>query len=160
VSTALNGVSIPVNGEEEVTATPISVVLGDEHVPMRRSLRMLLDGEPGIQVIGEAGDPPTAALQVQDHLPNVLILDMDLGAGGSARSSGAGLALTSFVRATAPQTQVVLLTMQEHPGFVRRAFDAGAVGLVRKDLAEIELPAAVRVAARGERYVSATFAGM
>jgi DNA-binding NarL/FixJ family response regulator len=138
---------------------PILVVLADDHAGMRRTLRLLLDGEEGIRVVAEAGDLPDAARQVYDHRPHVLVLDTNLR---QATDTGLGanvLEFTASLRATAHRTQVVLVTMQEHGAFVPRAFDAGALGFVRKDLAEAELPDAVRAAARGERYASARFVG-
>jgi DNA-binding NarL/FixJ family response regulator len=140
-------------------AAPILVVLADDHVAMRRSLRLLLDGELGIRVVAEAADLGDAARLLSDHRPHVLVLDLGLSARPGSEFGGTGLEFTMFVRSSAPATQVVLVTMQEHGGFVSRAFDAGALGFVRKDLAEAELPDAVRAAARGERYSSARFVG-
>jgi DNA-binding NarL/FixJ family response regulator len=139
---------------------PIRVVLAEDHIRMRRSLRLLLDSEHGVLVVAEAADIPTAARHVLDHRPQVLVLDMGMAAQDASAGLGrSGLELTSFVRTAAPETQVVLMTMQEHPGLVRRALEAGAVGLVRKDLAESELPEAVRAAASGAVYARQHLSG-
>ena len=149
------------HGVGELSVAPIMVVLADDHVAMRRSLRLLLDGERGIQVVAEAGDAATAARHVRDLRPHVLVVDMGLGASDSAGPAlRSGLELATFVRTNTPETQVVLITMQEHRGFVRRALAAGALGFVRKDRAETELPDAVRAASRGEPYTSATLIGV
>jgi DNA-binding NarL/FixJ family response regulator len=139
---------------------PIRVVLAEDHAGMRRSLRLLLNSERGMLVVAEAADLLTAARHVLDHKPQVLVLDMGMAAqNGPAGLRRSGLELTSFVRTAAPETQVVLMTMQEHPGLVRRALEAGAVCLVRKDLAESGLPEAVRAAARRDAYASKHLSG-
>ncbi len=133
----------------------ILVVLADDHEVMRRNLKALLDGEQDIRVVAEAGDLAAAARQVREHAPHVLVLDLRLRDESAGGLRGSGLELTALVRSQMPGTQVVVVTMQENEAFVNKAADAGAVGFVRKDLAETELVDAVRAAARGERYTSA-----
>ncbi|MGO9902414.1 MAG: response regulator transcription factor [Solirubrobacteraceae bacterium] len=134
---------------------PILVVLADDHEVMRRNLKALLDGEHDIRVVAEAGDLVAAADQVREHAPQVLVLDLRLPDGSTTdRLSGSGLELTALVRTQMPSTQVVVITMQENEAFVGKTVDSGAVGFVRKDMAETELVDAVRAAARGERYTS------
>jgi len=133
---------------------PIIVVLADHHEAMRRNLRALLDGERDIEVVAEAGDLASAALEVHKHLPHVLVIDLRLRVGSAVARSGDGLELTARVRSQMPFTQVVVVTMQENEAFVDKAVSAGAIGFVRKELAELELVDAVRAAARGERFTS------
>ncbi len=133
----------------------ILVVLADDHAAMRRNLKALLDGEQDIKVVAEAGDLAAAARQVREHVPHVLVLDLRLRDESAEGLGGSGLELTALVRSQMPSTQVVVVTMQENEAFVNKAAAAGAVGFVRKDLAETELVDAVRAAARGERYTSA-----
>jgi len=126
---------------------PIRVVLADDHALMRRSLKLLLEGEHDVEVIGEADDLPAVARQVDEHRPHVLVLDLGMPGGSSIEEIG-------LLRERRPDTQIVVVTMKDSPVFAQRAFAAGAVGFVAKDLADDELPAAVRAAARGEEYVS------
>ena len=140
--------------------TPILVVLAEDHVPMRRTLRLLLERESGIRVVAEAGDLSMVERHVEEHRPHVLVLDHGLPSGPDAAFVGTGIEFVAFVRARVPQTQIVLVTMQEHRAFMHRALDAGALGIVRKDMAETELPDAVRAAARGERYTSSHMLGI
>ena len=128
-------------------ATPITVVLAENHGVVRRSLRRLLDAGEYVKVIAEALDLPTAAQRVQTHRPRVLVLDLGLTNGSSVET-------ITRLRAAVPRTQVVALTMEESPLFAQQAFDAGAVGLVLMDRADSELLEAVHRAARGEEYVS------
>jgi two-component system response regulator NreC len=125
----------------------ITVVLADDHAPVRRSLRRLLDGAQHVNVIAEASDLTTAAQEVHERLPRVLVIDLDLPNGSSMET-------VRRLRAQVPYTEVIVLTMDESPLFAEQAFDAGAVGFVLKDRADSELVAAVHHAARGEEYVS------
>jgi len=128
-------------------AQTIRVVLADDHVPMRRSLRLLLDGEEGLEVVAEADDNASAGRHVQLHQPHVLVLDVGLRDGSSIEA-------IRTLSDRAPQTRIVVLTMEDSPIFAQRALTAGAVAFVAKDLADAELPRAVRAAALGEEYVS------
>jgi len=131
----------------KVQETSITVVLADDHAAVRRSLRRLLDGAQHVNVIAEAADLTTATREVHARLPRVLVLDLGLPDGSSIETVGR-------LRAHAPRTEVVVLTMDESPLFAQQAFDAGAVGFVLKDRADSELVDAVHRAAHGEEYVS------
>ncbi|HEY2655274.1 MAG TPA: response regulator transcription factor [Solirubrobacteraceae bacterium] len=126
---------------------PIRVVLADDHAAVRRSLRLLLDGEDGLQVVAEAGDLQTAARHMHAHAPHVLVLDLQMSGGSSIEP-------IRRLRAQVPRTEIVVVTMEQSRAFAQRAIDAGAVGFVLKDRADTELPAAVRRAAEGREYVS------
>jgi two-component system, NarL family, response regulator NreC len=128
-------------------SAPISVVLADDHVPMRRSLRLLLDGEPDLEVVAEAGDHTAAAREVHGHHPKVLVLDLRMG----GRSS---LEAVRTLSERVPQTRIVVISMEDNPVFAQRALTAGALGFVAKDLADVELPQAVRAAAADHEFVS------
>jgi two-component system, NarL family, response regulator NreC len=114
---------------------------------MRRSLRLLLEGEEGIEVIAEAEDLASAVRHVDGHRPHVLVLDLRL----QGRSS---MEMIGELRRRAPGTGILILTMEENPVFAQQALASGALGFVLKDRADSELPEAVRAAARGEEYVS------
>jgi two-component system, NarL family, response regulator NreC len=128
-------------------AEPIRVVLADDHVPMRRSLRLLLDGEDGLEVVAEASDHASATRHVHGHQPEVLVLDLGLRDGSSIET-------IRSLSERAPHTKIVVLTMEDNPVFAQRSLTAGALAFVAKDLADVELPDAIRAAARGEEYVS------
>jgi two-component system response regulator NreC len=125
----------------------IRVVLADDHAMMRRSLRMLLDGEQDLNVVGEAGDHASATRQVDVHRPQVLVLDLRMGGASSINT-------IRSLSERAPHTKIVVLSMEDSPVFAQRALTAGAVGFVAKDLADEELSRAVRAACNGEEYVS------
>lgn len=114
---------------------------------MRHSLRMLLDSEVDIEVIGEASDLVAVACQVQDEQPQVLVLDLEMPGGSSLEAIGR-------LRERTPRTQIVASTMEDNPGFAQHALAAGALGFVLKELADEELAQAIRAAAGGEEYIS------
>ncbi|HEY7962317.1 MAG TPA: response regulator transcription factor [Solirubrobacteraceae bacterium] len=125
----------------------IRIVLADDHALMRRSLRQLLESEEDLDVIEEAEDLALVVRHVRAHRPDVLVLDLSMPGGSSVEAIGQ-------LRASVPETQIVVLTMEENPAFAQRALAAGALGFVLKDRADAELPQAVRAAARDEEYIS------
>lgn len=114
---------------------------------VRRSLRLLLDGEDGLDVVAEAGELSHVLGHVHGHAPHVLVLDLQMSGGSSIET-------IRQLRTQVPRTEIVVLTMDRSPAFAQRAIGAGAVGFVVKDRADTELPLAVRRASRGEEFVS------
>jgi DNA-binding NarL/FixJ family response regulator len=123
------------------------VVLADDQATVRRSLRLLLDSEPGINVVAEAPDLNMAISHVHGHHPDVLVLDLRL----PTRSS---IDLIRRIRGQAAGTNVVVITMNDGRAYASQAHEAGALGYVLMDTADAELPDAVRRVARGEEYTS------
>jgi two-component system response regulator NreC len=141
----------PVSPLEEPTAparTPIRVVLADDHALMRRSLRLLLDGDDDIEVVAEVADQAAMRKHVHGSRPLVLVLDLGM-------PNGSSLATIASLRASVPETHVVVMTMEDDPTFAQRAIAAGAAGYVLKDRADQELVAAVRAVAAGGEFISA-----
>src|SRR3954452_15101734 len=127
-------------------AAATTIVLADDHTVIRNALRMLLDAEPGFEVVAEAGDADTALRYVRGHKPTVLLLDLNM----PGRSS---LEAVPEILAASPETEIVVLTMQNEPAFARRALQAGVRGYVLKEAADAELVQAVRSAAAGDTYL-------
>jgi two-component system, NarL family, response regulator NreC len=134
---------------EEQPASLIRLVLADDHAVVRAGLRLLLDAESDFEVVAEAGDVDAARRYVRGHHPDVLVLDLNMPGGSSLEAIPA-------IREEAPDTQVVVLTMQEEPAFARQALASGAAGYVLKEAADSELVEAVRRAAMGEIYLNPT----
>ncbi|MGA2453554.1 MAG: response regulator transcription factor [Solirubrobacteraceae bacterium] len=126
---------------------PIRLVLADDHAVVRSGLRMLLDSEPDFEVVAEASDVEGAKRYVRGHHPRVLVLDLNMPGGSS-------LEAIPVIRKESPDTQIVVLTMQQEPAFAREALGAGALGYVLKEAADDELVEAVRRAAVGESYLN------
>lgn len=125
----------------------IRIVLADDHAVVRSGLKMLLESEADFEVVAEAGDVESAQRYVRGHRPKVLVLDLNMPGGSS-------LEAIPTIREANPDTQIVVLTMQQEPAFARHALSAGAIGYVLKEAADDELVEAVRRAARGESYLN------
>ena len=134
---------------EDQLPSVIRLVIADDHAVVRSGLRLLLDAEPDFEVVAEAGDVDTARRYVRGHHPTVLVLDLNMPGGSSLQAIPA-------IREEAPDTQIVVLTMQEEPTFARQALAAGASGYVLKEAADTELVEAVRRAAANEIYLNPT----
>jgi two-component system response regulator NreC len=129
------------------SAYPTKIVVADDHVVVRRGLRMLLDAAEDFEVVAEAGTVADARRYVRAHRPAVLVLDLNMPGDDSLE------AIPEIV-AEAPGTAVVVLTMQSDTGFARSALRAGAKGYVLKEAADDELVEAVRAAAAGGTYLN------
>src|SRR5438874_3446424 len=134
--------------DEEAAAAPaIRIVLADDHQVVRSGLRMLLDREADFEVVAEAGDIDAARRYVRGHHPAVLVLDLNMPGGSS-------LEAIPVILEESPETEIVVLTMQQEPAFAREALSAGALGYVLKEAADEELVEAVRRAAAGESFLN------
>ncbi|MEA2479729.1 MAG: two-component system, NarL family, response regulator NreC [Thermoleophilaceae bacterium] len=124
----------------------ITIVIADDHAVVRSGLRMLLDAEPGFDVVAEAGDVPSARRCVEEHAPTILVLDLHMPGDPSLSSMPA-------LCAAAPDTGIVVLTMQNDPAFAREALASGARGYVLKEAADSVLVTAIRAVADGGTYL-------
>jgi two-component system response regulator NreC len=137
----------PATNPDSGLARPVRVVIADDHAVVRRGLRQVLEAEGGFELVAEAGDIEAARRYVRGHHPDVLVLDLNLPGGLSLRDIPA-------IRAECPDTQIVVLTMQNEPAYARQALGAGALGYVLKEAAEAELVEAIRRAAVGDTYLN------
>jgi two-component system response regulator NreC len=128
--------------EDEVQE--INIVLADDHEVVRAGLRLLLQGEETMHVVGEAGDVPGALRLVDSRCPDVLVLDLNMPGPPSL----------SVIAEVKDKCAVVVLTMQSDPAFAREALQAGARAYVLKEAAGAELLTAVRMAAAGGTYLN------
>ena len=134
-------------GVEPHRAGSITVVLADDHQVVRSGLRLLLESERHFEVVAETGDVASTLAAVLERRPDVLVLDLNMG-GESAIDA------IPRLRADAPATQIVVLTMQDNPAFAQVALRAGALGYVLKDAADSELTSAIDLAAGGRTYLN------
>lgn len=141
-----------VGGHAAPGLSGIRVILADDHPPLRRNLRLLLEREEDMKVVAEAGDFEGAIRRMRSHHPDVLVLDLRMPDGTSSER-------IERLRAQSPRTAIVVITMQENEMFADLALKAGAIGFVLKDRADQELAAAVRHAARGLEYRSPRLRG-
>jgi two-component system response regulator NreC len=127
----------------------ISVVLVDDHAVVRSGLRLLLESQGGIEVVGEAGNAKDAVFRARAIKPDVILLDVVM-------PGESGIDVLPKLLKESPATKVLVLSMQDDPSYVREAFAAGAHGYVLKEAADEEVVAAVREIANGGHYVHPT----
>jgi DNA-binding NarL/FixJ family response regulator len=124
----------------------IRVGIVDDHALVREGLRLILEREPDIEVVGDATDAATALALAASRKPHVMVVDITLGESD-------GIALLRDLTSRYPRIRLVTVTMHEHEETVRQAFLAGAAGYVVKGAPSVDLIAAVRAVARDQRYV-------
>jgi two-component system response regulator NreC len=129
---------------EGVSALRIVVV--DDHGVVRAGLKRLIDDHEELECVGEAGDVRTALEVVEVKRPDVVVLDIELGADSSLDSLPAMLS-------KAHKPKVLILSMHDDVDHVQASFAAGADGFLIKDAAEQDLVDAITTLARGERYL-------
>jgi two-component system response regulator NreC len=125
---------------------PLTVALADDHPVVRAGLKTLLEADSAIQVVGEFDELTGTMAGVPALRPDVLVLDLAM-----AGKSSLG-AIPELLSAN-PGMKIVILTMQEDPGFAREALRLGASGYVLKDAAADELLLALRTVRRGSTYL-------
>jgi len=121
----------------------ITVLLVDDHSLVRRGFRRMLEDEPDMDVVGEAGDGEQAIKLARQLRPRVVVMDCALPGMN-------GLQATRDILEHAPNTAVLMLSMHTENTWVRQAIEAGAKGYVLKDAMDLELGAAIRKVAAGE----------
>lgn len=129
-------------------AEPLRVVIADDHAVVRAGLRALLEGEPDLDVLAEAGSAEEAVGLVARLLPDVALMDLRFGGSGRAGAID-GIEAIRRLAAVAPGVAVVMLTSSAGRADVVRALEAGARGYVLKAGPPEELFRAVRGAAAG-----------
>jgi two-component system response regulator NreC len=127
---------------------PIRVLIADDHAMVRSGLRMILEDEPGMEVVGEAGDGARALELVMALLPTILLADISMPPPD-------GIELARLLHLEAPRVKTILVTMHEDAEMLQDARAAGAAGFVVKRSGADELLRAIRRVAAGERYLDA-----
>jgi two-component system response regulator NreC len=125
------------------------VILVDDHAVLRSGLRYLLEREPDLEVVGEAGDGEEAVGLARDLEPDVIVLDLSMPGLGGTKTIRA-------LRDVSPTSRILVLTMHADSSYLRSAFRAGAVGYIPKMAIDAELISAIHTVSRGDNYVHPT----
>jgi len=123
------------------------ILLADDHAMLRAGLAALLNGQPDLEVIGEAGDGAEAIKKAQELEPDVLVADISM-------PGMSGLEAVAQVTARNPRVKCVILTQHEDDDFLFQALRVGASGYVVKREAHTELIEAIRTVHRGDAYLN------
>jgi DNA-binding NarL/FixJ family response regulator len=126
--------------------TTINVLLADDHALVRRGFRRLLEDDPALRVVGEASTGDEAIALAATLVPDVIVMD-------AAMPGTNGLLATKAIVAARPEAVVLMLSMHSEDTLVRQALDAGARGYILKNAIDLDLAAAVKRVAAGERVI-------
>jgi two-component system, NarL family, response regulator NreC len=125
----------------------IRILLADDHALVRQGFSMILDAQPDMQIVGQAGNGREAVELAGKLQPDVVVMDV-------AMPDLNGIEATRRLASSAPRTRVLALSMHKDSVYVREILRAGARGYLLKDSGDADLLAAVRAVAKGEGYIS------
>ena len=125
----------------------IRILLADDHQLMRSGLRLLIEQQPGLTVVGEAGDGREVVSVAKSLKPDVIVMDIGM-------PNLNGIEATHQITQIHPEIAVVILSMHSDEGYVLRVLKAGAKGYLLKDSAEADLIKAVHAVAGGKSFFS------
>jgi DNA-binding NarL/FixJ family response regulator len=131
----------------DAATTDLKIVIADDQLLLRAGFRKLLDGEGGLEVVGDAADGQEAVALVERLHPDVVLMDIRMPVMD-------GIEATRRIGARAPATAVLVLTTYDLDEYVFAALEAGASGFLLKDSPPDELTAAIRVVARGDALIA------
>ncbi|WP_428950627.1 response regulator [Streptomyces sp. cg35] len=129
-----------------MSAREIRILLADDHALVRRGVRLILDREPDLTVVAEAGDGAEALDLARTEQPDLAVLDI-------AMPRLTGLQAARELARRQPDLRILILTMYDNEQFFFEALKAGACGYVLKSVADRDLVEACRAAARDEPFV-------
>jgi DNA-binding NarL/FixJ family response regulator len=134
-----------------ITDEPIRVLIVDDHALFRRGLVMVLEQEKDIDLVGEAGDGAEAVQIAQDTMPDVVLMDVRMPRRG-------GIEATSQIKAMAPHTKILMLTISDEEADLYDAIKAGASGYLLKEISIDEVANAIRQVNAGQSMISPSMA--
>jgi len=125
----------------------VRILLADDHNILRQGLRLLLEREPGFEVIGEAADGREAVERAEATKPDVAVLDI-------AMPNMSGIEAAQRISTLLPHAGIIILSMHSDEGYVLRVLKAGAKGYLLKDSAENDLIEAIKAVSKGKAFFS------
>lgn len=132
--------------------TQIRLLLADDHAVVRSGLRLLLEAQPDMEIIGEVENGEDAIRRTAELKPDVVLMDIEMPGMN-------GIEATRRIKRESPQTAVLALTMYEDDQYFFEMLQAGAAGYVPKRAAPDELASAIRAVSRGDVFLYPSLAG-
>ena len=130
----------------------LRVLIAEDHGTVREGLRLILQSQSDIEIVGEAGDGKTALETAKQLLPDVVLMDISL-------PSMSGLKATKLLRECCPEVKVLALTRHKDGAYLQEMLRAGASGYVLKQSSSTELLRALREIASGNSYLDPALTG-
>jgi len=130
----------------------LRIMLADDHETVREGLKMIVNAQDDMEVVGLADDGREAVARAQELLPDVLVMDISMPKLN-------GLKATEKLTAVCPQVKVLTLSRHADDGYLRQLLAAGACAYVLKQSAPTELIHAIRAVAAGGKYIDPKLAG-
>ena len=127
----------------------LRIVLADDHKIVREGIRLLINSQTDMEVVGEAGDGEAAIARVAELMPDIVVMDISMPELN-------GLMATKRLKRISPQIKILTLTRHTDDGYVQQLIQAGVTGYVLKQSAPAELLNAIRVVGAGKSYLDPT----
>lgn len=124
----------------------ISIILADDHAVLRSGLRLMLNSQEDLEVIGEAENGEQAIRLCREKQPDIILLDLNM-------PGLSGLDAIEDIKRDNPGTKILVLTMHDDEGYLKRVLKSGCSGYILKRAADVELISAIRAVYRGELFV-------
>jgi two-component system response regulator NreC len=131
----------------------IRILLADDHTVVRKGLRLLLEGQPGFEVVADAADGRAAVALAEQHVPDVVVMDV-------AMPGLNGIEAARQISTKLPQIALVFLSMHSDESYVLKALKSGARGYLLKDSAEADLINAIIAVSQGKAFFSPAISKM
>jgi DNA-binding NarL/FixJ family response regulator len=128
------------------------ILVADDHETLREGLKLIINRQPDMEVVGEAEDGGETLLKARSLVPDVVVMDLSM-------PNANGLRATETIRQTCPDTRILALTRHSEQGYVQEMLRAGASGYVLKQSRPAEMLKAIRTVAAGGSYVDPALAG-
>ncbi|WP_421617261.1 response regulator [Brevibacillus sp. TJ4] len=125
----------------------IRILIADDHAIVRSGLGMLINAQEDMQVVGYAADGKEACEKALELRPDVVLMDLSMPPGEN------GLTATARLKETAPEIQVLVLTMHDDEEYLFRVLQAGAAGYILKSAPDLDLIQAIRTVVQGDAYL-------
>jgi two-component system response regulator NreC len=130
----------------------LRILLADDHATLREGLKLIVNSQPDMEVVGEACDGHAAVIHAQELLPDIIVMDVSMPHLN-------GLKATEKIKQVCPQVKVLTLTRHTDDGYLQQLLRAGASGYVLKQSASAELLHAIRAVAAGGKYLDPAITG-